>query len=145
MEISLYTKKKNCNTIMKNLSLIIIMLTGLIMHSQPQDSLSVHQEKMQWFQDAKLGIFIHWGLYAVDGIDESWSFYNGYISHQDYLKQTKGFTAKRYEPEAWAKLIKESGAKYSVITSKHHDGFALWNTNYGDLNVLKAPQRKRMC
>ena len=143
MEISLYTKKKNCNTIMKNLSLIIIMLTGLIMHSQPQDSLSVHQEKMQWFQDAKLGIFIHWGLYAVDGIDESWSFYNGYISHQDYLKQTKGFTAKRYEPEAWAKLIKESGAKYSVITSKHHDGFALWNTNYGDLNVLKSTPAKK--
>lgn len=128
---------------MKNLSLIIIILTGLAVHAQSEDSLSVHQEKMQWFQDAKLGIFIHWGLYAVDGIDESWSFYNGYISHEDYLKQTEGFTAKRFDPEAWAKLIKKSGAKYSVITSKHHDGFALWNTKYGDLNVVKNTPAKK--
>ena len=128
---------------MKKLFTIVLLSMGLAMHSQTQDSLSVHQEKMQWFQDAKLGIFIHWGLYAVDGIDESWSFFNGYISHEDYLKQTKGFTAKRYDPQAWVNLIKESGAKYSVITSKHHDGFALWNTKFGDLNVVKSTPAKK--
>jgi len=95
---------------------------------------------MQWFKDAKLGIFIHWGIYAVDGIDESWSFYNGYISHDDYMKQLNGFTAENYDPEFWAKLISESGAKYAVITSKHHDGVALWDSKYGDLNVVdKTP------
>ena len=91
--------------------------------------------KMQWFKDAKLGIFIHWGIYAVNGIDESWSFYNGYISHDDYLEQTKGFTAKNYDPEYWAKLIRESGAKYAVITTRHHDGFALWGSKYGSFNA----------
>ncbi|WP_097046958.1 alpha-L-fucosidase [Flagellimonas pacifica] len=100
-------------------------------------------EKMQWFQDAKLGIFIHWGLYAVNGIDESWSFYNGYISHDNYLKQTKGFTAKNYNPGAWAELIKKSGAKYSVITSKHHDGFALWNSKYSNFNAVKGSAAKK--
>ena len=95
--------------------------------------------KMEWFQDAKLGIFIHWGIYAVNGIDESWSFFNGYISHEDYLKQIEGFTAKHYNPELWAKLIKDSGAKYSVITTKHHDGFALWDTKLGSLNVKQSP------
>ncbi len=94
-------------------------------------------QKMQWFGDAKLGIFIHWGLYAVNGIDESWSFYNKYISHEDYLKQTAGFGAEKYDPKAWVKLIKESGAQYTVITSKHHDGFALWDTDYGNLNAVK--------
>ena len=63
--------------------------------------------KMQWFKYARLGIFIHWGIYSVNGIDESWSFYNGYISYDDYMKQLNGFTALAYEPEEWADLIKE--------------------------------------
>ena len=88
-------------------------------------------KKMEWFKDARLGIFIHWGIYAVNGIDESWSFYNGYISYDDYMKQLDGFTASAYKPEEWASLIKESGAKYAVLTSKHHDGVALWDTKHG--------------
>jgi alpha-L-fucosidase len=100
-------------------------------------------EKMQWFHDAKLGIFVHWGIYAVDGIDESWSFFNEYLSYEDYLKQLNGFTATKYEPAAWAKLIAESGAKYAVLTSKHHDGVALWDTKFGDLNVVKKTPAAR--
>lgn len=84
--------------------------------------------KMEWFADAKLGIFIHWGIYAVNGIPESWSFFNETISHEDYLKQADAFTAKNYRPQDWAGLIRESGAGYAVITSKHHDGFALWDS-----------------
>jgi alpha-L-fucosidase len=53
------------------------------------------------------------------------------------MKQTSGFTAKNYDPEYWAKLIKESGATYSVITTKHHDGFALWDSKFGELNAAK--------
>ncbi len=92
--------------------------------------------RMQWFADAKFGIFIHWGIYAVDGITESWSFFDGYVSYADYMKQAKGFTASHYDPQAWADLIKASGAKYAVLTSKHHDGMALWDTRQG-LNVVK--------
>ena len=98
---------------------------------------------MEWFKDAKLGIFIHWGIYSVNGILESWSFYNGYLPHEEYLKQTKGFSANKYDPEYWVALIKESGAKYAVITSKHHDGFALWDTQYGDLNAVENSPAKR--
>lgn len=85
-------------------------------------------KKMEWFQDAKLGIFIHWGIYSVNGISESWSFFNNYINHENYMKQLNGFSASQYQPENWVKLIKDSGAKYSVITTKHHDGIALWNS-----------------
>ena len=129
--------------IMKKISILIFLTASMSLWSQQQDSLPDHQKKMQWFKDAKLGVFIHWGLYAVNGIDEFWSFFNGYISHEDYLRQTKGFTAKNYDPEAWATLIKESGAKYSVITSKHHDGFALWNTKFGDFNAVKGAASKK--
>jgi len=101
------------------------------------------QSKMDWFEDAKLGIFIHWGLYSVDGISESWAFYNDYLSHEDYLKQRERFAAEHYKPEEWARLIAASGAKYTVITSKHHEGFALWDTEYGNLNAVVAAPSKR--
>ncbi|MBT3612608.1 MAG: alpha-L-fucosidase [Flavobacteriales bacterium] len=117
--------------------ILLILLLPFLVKSQ-----SVEQKKMQWFKDAKLGIFIHWGLYSVNGISESWAFYNGQISHNEYMKQIEGFTAKNYNPDYWAKLIKESGAKYSVITSKHHEGFALWDTKFGKLNSMNSAARK---
>ncbi len=95
-----------------------------------------HAQRMQWFADAKLGIFIHWGIYAVDGVDESWSFFNGKMSHADYLKQLRGFTASAYDPQAWARLIRQSGARYAVLTTRHHDGVALWDSKQG-LNVVR--------
>ncbi|WP_298710297.1 alpha-L-fucosidase [Chitinophaga sp.] len=101
------------------------------------------KEKMQWFADAKLGIFIHWGIYSVNGIDESWSFHNKKISHADYMAQIKGFTASKYDPQAWADLIAASGARYTVITTKHHDGVALWDTKLNDLSTAKATPAKR--
>jgi alpha-L-fucosidase len=117
------------------LFIFLSLLSGAMMPGSAQEV--EKSNKMQWFKDARLGIFIHWGIYAVNGIDESWSFYNGYISYDDYMKQLKGFTASAYKPEEWASLIKESGAKYAVLTSKHHDGVALWDTKMGDLSVVK--------
>jgi alpha-L-fucosidase len=90
-----------------------------------------------WFPDAKLGIFIHYGIYAVKGISESWSFFNGQISHEDYMAQVDGFTADKYDPEAWADLFVRAGAKYAVLTTKHHDGVALWDTKANDLSVVQ--------
>ncbi|MDO3627047.1 alpha-L-fucosidase [Mucilaginibacter sp. BT774] len=101
------------------------------------------KEKMQWFADAKLGIFIHEGIYAVNGIDESWSFHNKKISYADYMKQLNGFTLKNYNPENWADLIKESGARYAVITTKHHDGVAMYDTKMDDLSIVKATPARR--
>ncbi len=99
--------------------------------------------KMQWFEDAKLGIFIHWGIYAVNSTDESWAFYNKKLSWADYMSQMKGFTASAYDPEMWAELIKASGAGYAVITTKHHDGVALWNTKEKHYNVVDHTPAKK--
>lgn len=97
----------------------------------------------KWFEEAKLGIFIHYGIYAVNGISESWSFYNGRISYENYMKQLDGFTASQFDAEKWADLIEKSGAKYAVLTTKHHDGVALFDTNYSDLSVPKKTPAKR--
>ena len=108
----------------------------------PTETAEQKSERMQWFADAKLGIFIHWGIYAVDGTSESWSFFNGETTHEQYMAQRKGFTARNYDPEAWAKLIKRSGARYAVLTSRHHDGMALWDSREG-LNVVRDTPAKR--
>ena len=91
----------------------------------------------EWFKKAKLGIFIHYGIYAVGDVSESWSFHNGAISYEDYMKQCEGFTASKFDAKAWAELFKRAGAQYVVLTSKHHDGVALFDTQYSDLSVVK--------
>ncbi|MFE6038630.1 alpha-L-fucosidase [Streptomyces sp. NPDC056452] len=88
-----------------------------------------------WFSEAKLGIFVHWGIYAVDGVGESWSFFGGDVPYETYLAQLNGFTASRYRPDDWAKLFRKAGARYAVLTTKHHDGVALWDTAQTDLSV----------
>lgn len=112
------------NKTAKAFSLILMIITSSF-NAQNQEP---ETKKMEWFQNAKLGIFIHWGIYSVDGISESWSFFNNYINHENYMKQLNGFSASRYNPQDWVKLIKDSGAKYAVITTKHHDGVSLWDS-----------------
>lgn len=122
----------------RQLRILILFLLPVILSAQEKPA-----EKMEWFEDARLGIFIHWGIYAVDGVSESWSFHNGRISHEDYMKQIERFTASKYDPAEWVKLIKESGARYAVITSKHHDGVSLWNTGMNNLSIPgKSPAGK---
>ena len=90
-----------------------------------------------WFKQAKLGIFIHWGIYAVKPTGESWPFFKGEISHEDYMDQRHGFSAEQYDPQAWAQLFKDAGAQYAVLTAKHHDGMALWDTKEDHYSVVK--------
>jgi alpha-L-fucosidase len=96
-----------------------------------------------WFPAAKLGIFIHYGIYAVDGVPESWSLYNGDVSPTDYLAQLDGFTASGYDPQAWAELFAKAGARYAVLTAKHHDGVALWDAPHSRHNVVTGTPAAR--
>ncbi|HVW96490.1 MAG TPA: alpha-L-fucosidase [Mucilaginibacter sp.] len=128
----------------KNIASFLVLCTAVFnVTAQTKIDPKTIAAKMQWFQDAKLGIFIHAGIYSVDGIDESWSFHNRKISYNDYMKQLKGFTLQKYNPAAWADLIKESGARYAVITTKHHDGVAMYDTKQSDLNIVKKTPANR--
>ena len=112
----------NLRKLFTGLSFLVLSL-GINLQAQNNS-----ERKMEWFEDAKLGIFIHWGIYSVNGISESWAFFNNYISHANYMKQLDGFTASNYNPAEWVDLIQKSGAKYTVITTKHHDGVSLWDS-----------------
>ena len=128
---------------MKNLLRIAFLFLPFSTSAQQKTSVDSIKTKMEWFQDAKLGIFIHWGIYAVDGIDESWSFYNKKITWTNYMKQLNGFTASSYDPEYWANIISGSGARYAVITTKHHDGVALYNTKEKHYDVVDNTPAKK--
>ena len=134
---------------MKNLKTQFLLCFALLLlvnsrtSAQGKVQSKAQQKKMEWFGNAKLGIFIHWGIYSVNGIDESWSFFNDYIPYADYMNQLEGFNASKFDADQWTDLIKESGAKYAVLTTKHHDGVALWDTKYSDLNVVDKSPAKR--
>lgn len=123
--------------------LLALLLAAAPAVAQTPETPEQKAKRMQWFDDAKLGIFIHWGIYAVKGVSESWSFYNNYLPYDEYMAQCAGFTASQYDPKAWVDLIKESGAQYTVITTKHHDGVALWDTKAGQLSVVRNTPAKR--
>ena len=98
-------------------------------------------EPFRWFDDAKLGMFIHWGLYSVPARGE-WVMCREKIPAADYAKFAWDFRQpKDFSPERWVLLAKRMGAKYAVLTTRHHDGFALWDTKTTDFNAMKVTGR----
>ncbi|MFD3498741.1 alpha-L-fucosidase [Streptomyces sp. NPDC058678] len=103
----------------------------------PELDLGVEQqpdEKIQWLQDAKIGMFIHWGVYSGPAKGE-WYMENAAVTPENYKKYVtdatgEQFTASAYNPADWAQLAKDMGAKYTVLTARHHDGFALWPSTH---------------
>ncbi len=96
----------------------------------------------QWFQDAKFGLFIHWGVYSVIGRGE-WVMEVEKIPVAEYEKLPAQFNPVKYDPDAWVALAKRAGMRYITITSKHHDGFAMWDSKVSDYNIVrKTPYGK---
>ena len=90
----------------------------------------------QEFQDAKFGMFIHWGVYSVLG-DGEWVFHNRKLTVQEYERLPKFFDPEKFDAKAWVGLAKASGMKYITITSRHHDGFAMFNSKVSDWNIVQ--------
>lgn len=88
------------------------------------------------FSDARFGIFIHWGIYSMFGQGEWYLNYGP--NAEEYAKAASGFYPANFNAQEWVKAIKDSGAKYITFTSRHHDGFSMWNTDQSDYNIVKA-------
>lgn len=100
----------------------------------------------QWFPEAGLGLFIHWGISSVHGgIDLSWGMMKGKpwdpldrsISPEEYYRLAERFNPTLYDPDKWLRAAKEAGFRYAVLTTKHHDGYTLWPSAYGEIGVGK--------
>jgi len=107
-----------------------------------------HDARMQWFRDAKFGMFIHWGAYSTAGGEWNgkrvggageWLLSNAQIRPEDYESLQKQFNPVKFDAKRWVAIAKDAGMKYIVITSKHHDGFCLWNSDLTDWDVGGSP------
>ncbi|MEJ7616867.1 MAG: alpha-L-fucosidase [Pyrinomonadaceae bacterium] len=96
----------------------------------------------QWFQDAKFGLFVHWGVYSVLG-DGEWVMNNRKIPAADYEKLPAQFNPVEFDAAEWVSLVKAAGMKYITITSKHHDGFAMFDSKLTDWDIVdRTPYKK---
>lgn len=97
--------------------------------------------KTDWFVADRFGMFIHFGLYA-EGARHEWMKSREKLTTEEYEKYFKHFDPDLYDPKAWAKAAKDAGMKYFVITTKHHEGFCLWDSKYTDYKVTNTPYGK---
>ena len=90
------------------------------------------------FADSKFGIFLHWGIYSLFAQGE-WYMTNANLSKDEYAKAADAFYPHRFDAKAWVSAFKAAGAKYICFTTRHHDGFSMWNTQYSDYNIMNTP------
>lgn len=131
--------------------IVLLPITPLVAQDMPNmwDSRASEEEhhNIQWFRDAKFGIFIHWGLYSqlagkwqdqrYYGSGE-WLMFQGKIPYKAYAAEAQSFNPTAFDAQEWVSLAKEAGARYIVATSKHHEGFAMYDSQVSDFSITKA-------
>lgn len=132
---------------MAGLLMLVLLISGHVLAETPKQ----HDSRMEWWREARFGMFIHWGVYAVPagewngkpvkGIAE-WIQSKGKIPSADYERLKDQFNPVKYDADAWVLLAKNAGMKYIVITSKHHDGFCLWDSARTDWDIASTPYKK---
>lgn len=126
--------------------LFSVIISGSIMAQQStpswaKETQEAKNKRMAWWTESRFGMFIHWGIYAAPARHEWIKSYER-ISDSDYQKYFDIFDPDLYKPEEWAAAAKAAGMKYMVITTKHHDGFCLWDTKYTDFKITNTPYKK---
>jgi len=145
----------------------ILLISALLLYSNPAVSMSIENgssadsSKVQWFVDAKFGMFIHWGLYSILGgtyngrtmpdksLPNGDSWYSEWIQQRlevpdkVYQNLKNDFNPINFNADEWIKEAKNAGMKYLVITAKHHDGFALWDSKVSTFDIAATPFKGR--
>lgn len=127
---------------MKARSALFILLIAGALAAQSYRPSETNLKARQWFQDAKLGMFVHWGVYSVLG-DGEWVMNNQKIPVSQYETLAARFNPAEYDPAEWVRIAKGAGMKYITITSKHHDGFAMFHTRQSPWNIFDATPYKK--
>ena len=121
-------------------------------NSTATETLEQRAERMAWYHDARFGMFIHWGPYAAFGGEykgkrvgwiSEWIQHNGRIPAKEYEDVAASFNPVKFDAHQWVKLAKDAGMKYIAITSKHHDGFCMWDSQLTDYSIAKWTPFKR--
>ena len=122
-----------------------------------QESEQAFHERMKWWNEGRLGMFLHWGVYStfegeyggmdhgkeMGGASAEWIYLKAHIPQEEYREAARRFNPVDFNAEQWVKMAKEAGMKYMVLTSKHHDGYALFDTRASDWNVVQTSSIRR--
>lgn len=122
-----------------------ILLSATNIHASQPESYVPTQENLkarQEFSDSKFGIFLHWGIYSMFGQGE-WYLQTGGLDCHEYAKAASGFYPSKFDAEKWISAFKDAGAKYICFTTRHHDGFSMFDTQYSDYDIIDATPFKR--
>ena len=120
----------------------ILLLTTCALYAQTYTPAPDNLKARTWFQDAKFGLFVHWGVYSVIG-DGEWVMNNHKIDKKTYQKLPNFFNPTEFDPKEWVAIVKAAGLKYITITSKHHDGFAMFDSKQTDWDIVdRTPYKK---
>ena len=123
----------------------LLLAAGLSLPAFAQEDYRPTPENLQTrqaFQDNKFGIFLHYGIYSMMA-DGEWVMNNRNLNHEEYAKLAGGFYPSRFNAAEWVAAFKAAGAKYICFTTRHHDGFSMFNSRYSDFNVVEATPFKR--
>ena len=120
---------------MKKLLILILLLSLTSFGQEKYIPTKENLEAREWFQDARFGLFIHWGVYSVLG-DGEWVMNNQNISIKEYEKLSTFFNPVYFDAEEWVLMAKNAGMKYITITSRHHDGFSMFDSKASDYNIV---------
>jgi alpha-L-fucosidase len=126
---------------------ITILMVFLLIISQiapaqlPKETEAQKTQRMKWWTDARFGMFIHWGIYALPARHE-WVKNRERMTSEQYQKYFEMFNPDLYNPKEWARMAKEAGMKYVVLTAKHHEGFCLWDSKFTDYKSTNTPLGK---
>lgn len=99
------------------------------------------EQRLKWWTDSRFGMFIHWGLYS-EAARHEWVKHNEHMTNEEYQKYFDHFDPEDFDPKKWAAEAKAAGMKYAVLTSKHHDGFCLFDSKYTDYKATNTPIKK---
>ncbi len=120
------------------LSVIIISFLTLFVSAQ---KFTTDQKLLKEFQDMKFGMFVHWGPVSLKGTEIGWSR-GRQVPNKEYDNLYKQFNPTKFNADEWIKTLKDAGMKYFVITTRHHDGFSIWPTEYSDYDISATPYKK---
>lgn len=128
---------------MKRFFLLVALLcmTGASLRAENYKPTPENLESRRRFAEDRFGIFIHWGLYSTFAQGE-WYLQNGPLRREEYAKAANAFYPHDFDAKAWAKVFKKAGARYITFTTRHHDGFSMWNTQQSDYNIMHTPYGK---
>jgi len=120
------------------IAVLFILVTLGYAQSPMSETEQQREERMKWWREARFGMFIHWGPVSLKGTEIGWSR-GREVPVREYDNLYKSFNPEKFDAKEWVGIAKDAGMKYIVITSKHHDGFCLWDSKYTDYDIMSTP------